>query len=256
MGSMKSGDLKCAQCGAVVVRNATQSLHWNPLPSETWAEMMDFWHCHKPSEPKAGAAHDQFNKSYTVSKFVPTKETAFVGLTYFLIDSTSLGNTQTIDSSLNCTSCKTNLGVQDSPTSFKIFKWNVNLSETSPVSPFYYVSAEINELIAAHGVYTFALSTDNKTDAKLVLWVVNSNIHYTCTGSNSRKAFRVLYNSDKPEIPNLIKERGNDAVEQITVPDFVLESLESHLKSGNNLLQDSTQSNKWKVSVLDKYSSL
>lgn len=24
------------------------SFHWKDLPSENWAEMMDFWHCHKP----------------------------------------------------------------------------------------------------------------------------------------------------------------------------------------------------------------
>lgn len=43
------GRLRCRQCGNQVSRpNAT--FVWKDLPSENWAEMMDFWHCHKPHD--------------------------------------------------------------------------------------------------------------------------------------------------------------------------------------------------------------
>lgn len=32
---------------------ANTMLEWKDLPSENWAEMMDFWHCHKPDTPEA-----------------------------------------------------------------------------------------------------------------------------------------------------------------------------------------------------------
>ncbi|UQC80440.1 uncharacterized protein CLUP02_05923 [Colletotrichum lupini] len=38
----------CRRCAAVVVPGGKAG-EWKGLPSENWAEMMDFWHCHKPS---------------------------------------------------------------------------------------------------------------------------------------------------------------------------------------------------------------
>ncbi|KAK1687738.1 ubiquitin-conjugating enzyme E2-binding protein [Colletotrichum godetiae] len=38
----------CRHCAAVVVPGGKAG-EWKDLPSENWAEMMDFWHCHKPS---------------------------------------------------------------------------------------------------------------------------------------------------------------------------------------------------------------
>ncbi|OHE93669.1 hypothetical protein CORC01_11072 [Colletotrichum orchidophilum] len=38
----------CRRCAASVVP-AGKAREWKDLPSENWAEMMDFWHCHKPA---------------------------------------------------------------------------------------------------------------------------------------------------------------------------------------------------------------
>lgn len=38
----------CRRCEAVVVRR-DRLMVWKDLPSENWAEMMEFWHCHKPT---------------------------------------------------------------------------------------------------------------------------------------------------------------------------------------------------------------
>jgi hypothetical protein len=38
--------IACKSCKTVVVRNSLST--WKDLPSKHWAEMMDFWHCHKP----------------------------------------------------------------------------------------------------------------------------------------------------------------------------------------------------------------
>ncbi|KAF4830382.1 hypotheticall protein [Colletotrichum tropicale] len=39
----------CRGCAATVVSEGTAK-EWKDLPSENWAEMMDFWHCHKPTD--------------------------------------------------------------------------------------------------------------------------------------------------------------------------------------------------------------
>ncbi len=37
----------CRDCGACIVEQGKVQA-WKDLPSENWAEMMEFWHCHKP----------------------------------------------------------------------------------------------------------------------------------------------------------------------------------------------------------------
>lgn len=40
-------NIQCRKCETVIV--AKENLReWKDLPSENWAEMMEFWHCHKP----------------------------------------------------------------------------------------------------------------------------------------------------------------------------------------------------------------
>lgn len=43
-------EVACRYCNATLVQRHKVSV-WKDLPSENWAEMMDFWHCHKPHVP-------------------------------------------------------------------------------------------------------------------------------------------------------------------------------------------------------------
>lgn len=47
----------CRQCEALVVNEGVLA-SWKDLPSENWAEMMEFWHCHKPHDDGHGHDHD------------------------------------------------------------------------------------------------------------------------------------------------------------------------------------------------------
>lgn len=42
-------NLSCKQCSEVIVAEGIVAA-WKDLPSENWAEMMEFWHCHKPDD--------------------------------------------------------------------------------------------------------------------------------------------------------------------------------------------------------------
>lgn len=50
-------EICCKSCAAVIVSRGRVKL-WKDLPSENWAEMMDFWHCHRPDVP-----HDHDHKT-------------------------------------------------------------------------------------------------------------------------------------------------------------------------------------------------
>ncbi len=52
-------EIRCKACDTSLVRGS-QIRAWKDLPSEGWAEMMEFWHCHKPDEP-----HDHDNSNLT-----------------------------------------------------------------------------------------------------------------------------------------------------------------------------------------------
>jgi hypothetical protein len=52
-----SSVVACGMCRAIIVPSgAVES--WKDLPSENWAEMMEFWHCHKPDH-KHGEDHGE-----------------------------------------------------------------------------------------------------------------------------------------------------------------------------------------------------
>lgn len=83
-----SDDVKfsCRDCGNVVLERGSMKA-WKDLPSENWAEMMDFWHCHKPDVPHAhGDEQTQPDKGYgPASRFAATPGVGFVDLTTLLL---------------------------------------------------------------------------------------------------------------------------------------------------------------------------
>ena len=80
--------INCRTCGECIVSQGS-ILEWKDLPSDNWAEMMEFWHCHKPvdhSNPAEEANGDQTttNKGYGANNVISAQRG--VGL----VDVTSL----------------------------------------------------------------------------------------------------------------------------------------------------------------------
>ena len=80
----KSTKLSCSTCSATIIaRDHVET--WKDLPSETWAEMMDFWHCHKPDPPEDQNHCDVVNKGYTAaSRLELSRGIGLVDTTAFL----------------------------------------------------------------------------------------------------------------------------------------------------------------------------
>lgn len=47
LGMREDAQIACRSCQLLLVKDSVKT--WKDLPSENWAEMMDFWHCHKPA---------------------------------------------------------------------------------------------------------------------------------------------------------------------------------------------------------------
>lgn len=89
----------CRQCGTAVVPAGSVTA-WKDLPSENWAEMMEFWHCHKPDhhdnhdEEDGKADEDSLAaRGYGASSAISAQEgVGFVDLTTLLFAETDCQN--------------------------------------------------------------------------------------------------------------------------------------------------------------------
>jgi ubiquitin-protein ligase E3 D len=93
----KETEFVCRACGSEIVKKGSIGT-WRDLPSENWAEMMDFWHCHKPEVPDGHVEQSAANRGYGANtKFTPTPGIGFVDLTSFLLADADCQNTQVRD---------------------------------------------------------------------------------------------------------------------------------------------------------------
>ncbi|OJD29851.1 ubiquitin-conjugating enzyme e2c-binding protein [Diplodia corticola] len=162
---------------------------WMDLPNENWAEMMDFWHCHKPHEHHLpGHTHDGRDdvgkeKGYAASNRIMAKKgVGYVDLTYLLLaeedcsgvqpstSTTSSSNTATERRQLICSSCKSIVGVTDPRADgWRIWKWSVAIApkgETTTTSARSYnirkwIAAQLLYLIENQAVRKFTITVDS-----------------------------------------------------------------------------------------------
>lgn len=82
----------CRTCGSTIVETGTLQV-WKDLPSENWAEMMEFWHCHKPHnhEHDANSEEHLANRGYGASSRIGAQPgVGFIDLTSFLLADSDL----------------------------------------------------------------------------------------------------------------------------------------------------------------------
>ncbi|ANB12286.1 hypothetical protein AWJ20_535 [Sugiyamaella lignohabitans] len=274
----------CVQCDGELVK-PNRIKQWKSLPSENWAEMMDFWHCHKPKSEDDNMA-SKFNPSYAVSKFTPYSGTVLVGDCYFYLfkDDTTA---RVVGETVACEKCGYDLGTCDASdkTSLTVWKWNLKLvtpdvstdntktkddireavastntcmPTKKPAKPLrltyplhQYVSTVIARLIDSHAIYTFSI-TDMDEKPDLLLWVFNPDIKYTtATSAKGQRGFKIVYTYDKKIMPSLEKTRGE--IEVVKFPPRVLEVLKAHLVENTLSLPENARSfGQWTVSMLEK----
>lgn len=59
---------------------------WKDLPSQNWAELMEFWHCHKPSDVSSGKELRTSSKGYSAeSSLLAEQGTGLINTTSFLL---------------------------------------------------------------------------------------------------------------------------------------------------------------------------
>ena len=96
LNALPDAHVICKSCGETVVPKGRVT-QWRDLPNENWAEMMDFWHCHKPDEHSNDPEHEEVasRKGYAAgNRLQAIQGSGFVDLTTFLLDTTDCEGAQ------------------------------------------------------------------------------------------------------------------------------------------------------------------
>lgn len=76
--------IRCRQCDHAIVKEGVIGT-WKDLPSENWAEMMEFWHCHKPHDHGSTDDERLTKRGYGASNAISAQSgVGFVDITSFM----------------------------------------------------------------------------------------------------------------------------------------------------------------------------
>ncbi|KAJ5288526.1 hypothetical protein N7478_001556 [Penicillium angulare] len=263
---------------------------WKDLPSGNWAEMMDFWHCHKPdpqedkpmSEVTAVRSSEDKTaqlKGYgATSRIEATPGIVFIDVaTFLLAQSDCVGLQKTIEEgqeeselprTLECANCKTITGLEDpSIGGWRCWKSNVSLNTNGSAaiqwqshSDELIIAAQLLELIERESTRRFLVH--NKRKNGLLLWVFNPDLRYSTSSKgrsiNSQQAMKVFFQTT--EDVDSILSRDTDlssplSMEELELPSIVLQTLTRALLKSHYMLPLSARSfNEWKIGLLNRYS--
>ena len=108
LNDAKDFEITCKGCDGILVAKG-KIQQWRDLPNENWAEMMDFWHCHKPDEHHLhDHTHDDVvgQKGYAAgNRLQAMGGVGFVDLASFLLAESDCEGVQVSYNLLSTVSC-------------------------------------------------------------------------------------------------------------------------------------------------------
>ncbi|KAG5936049.1 hypothetical protein E4U60_002829 [Claviceps pazoutovae] len=143
----------CERCHSTIISDGKLKV-WKDLPSENWAEMMEFWHCHKPHDRDQQGNKDLADKGYGANNNVISAQSGvgFVDIISFMFDERDCQN-------LLCSEAK-NAGGFPRGTSFVLAapgRWHNRLSSRIAYS-YYHFQFSASNAAQASGSSSEALA--------------------------------------------------------------------------------------------------
>ncbi|KAI1841699.1 hypothetical protein JX265_006248 [Neoarthrinium moseri] len=272
--------MNCRSCGSVILPKGVVKV-WKDLPSENWAEMMEFWHCHKPHshDHDESAEGDLAGRGYGANSRISAQAgVGFVDLTSFLSldkDCTNLSTRHPKDlvnsghadtapknrAAVHCSTCNTELGVlHEDLVSATLFKWQLSTSAQPQPSLANCVSSMLMATLARSGCSKSIITPagdPSPSGPLLHIWLFNSNISFTSTelgGDDSVSAIKVLYRMIGRDEADRISETLTSDVQEISLPRPAVEGTKGLLQQSSALLPvRDRQFKEWTVGLLEKW---
>ncbi|OLN81398.1 hypothetical protein CCHL11_09961 [Colletotrichum chlorophyti] len=285
-----SSAVKCRRCSSAVVPEGKVA-EWKDLPSENWAEMMDFWHCHKPTDHEHSEDHEHLaRRGYGANSSIAAQAgVGLVDLTSFLFsesDCTGLVFTSpsgdaaaSEDSSsavlaggpdppprmlhVSCSACASHIGFFNvAISSVVLLKWQVSCIAL----PREASGPSSTDCLAANLVATLSRSGSSKSvvvptfqgeeaSPALHLWILNSNIAYASSRrEGTRAAIKLLYREISQREADAMLESMTSDVQEVNLPTADIVAAGEALQGSSRLLPPSERVFKeWNVGLLDKW---
>lgn len=252
----------CRECDEhIILPNTIEA--FKGLPSENWAEMMEFWHCHKPADVhvdgSAGAAGAQnkasenqlASRGYGANSTISAQNgVGFVDLLTVLFSQSDCNcllippydgeHESTVSRDFSgfraldvlCHNCKTQLGCLDSrKNGLSLFKWKLDLVEQQGIEKGPYSSAppSLSQCLAAALIATQARSGSAKVvlqgaEEAVTVWILNPHVTFSCSAKQGVHAMKLLFQ------PRTMDE------EEMLLPDQVVREIRTILERGNGYL--------------------
>ncbi|KAF1836714.1 hypothetical protein BDW02DRAFT_587222 [Decorospora gaudefroyi] len=277
-------ELSCKQCEAVLVPKR-QIQHWRDLPNENWAEMMDFWHCHKPDEHHVhNHTHEATvgQKGYAAgNRLQAAAGVGFVDLTDFLMSGQDCGGGEVSTEEAGfqkdvivCKQCKHAIGSQDQDTDgWRIRKWSVSvssfstasLSSPTTLSVQKWISARLLYLIENTGVRKFHVHPTSRTNPdpqipipSLLVWVFTPDLLFSSSiptpgRLDPTRSVKVFYQTQTWQ-PLKPSEPESATIEDIEFPGDLYEELDRALQQSQRLLPPTARKFQgWDVGLLERF---
>ncbi|CEP65041.1 putative polyadenylation protein LALA0_S18e00386g [Lachancea lanzarotensis] len=238
--------IRCASCCSSLITDDDCS-RISDLPSEFWAELMDYWHCHKPTITDK-AEVDRY------SKLQPLSDELLVGVSLFQVaKSWSTKKLKFENSVTRCAKCNCALGlISQDPNLYNINKWKVQLVKNGKSDDYpaelHIVSTLLNSL-NSNGTRIINLKSPSG-DCHLLVWIfavgVNVAIDSDWVMTNCIKIY--YQTGSQSEHPSA---GPNQNLDQVSVDKAVLDLLIEKLESINRKLPCAAQvMNSWKLGYL------
>ncbi|ATY58254.1 Ubiquitin-conjugating enzyme E2C-binding [Cordyceps militaris] len=278
--------VSCRACGAQLIKNEAVET-WKDLPSENWAEMMEFWHCHKPVEHHQPDDGHLEHRGYGAASAITAQPgVGFVDITSFLFaesdcssikfySSKSAARFHDSDSaikatleekflSISCSNCAADIGTYSVLAStVAFFKWQISCEVLSPQkapSSSDCLVATLLSTIARSGssksvVMPRNMTSTDKVSRHLQLWVLNNNVIFTSNNDTAAKAaVKVLFKEiEEKEALDLVESLSND-VQDINFPAPAIQVARQTLTSSKYMLPPSERSfQEWQVGLLERW---
>jgi len=246
--SIQNYTFNCSNCGNTIIDSSKISTTLD-MPSELWAEMMDFWHCHKP-ESKTSYI-DKF------SSLKPVKNGIITGAYYiaFNIEDDIYG----VDKHFNdikCDECDQIIGEYDSKVKLdKVFNWDLELRHHGKVNffkPYFHTYDILLDNVNGNATRIIELTNESETKS-ILIWIFNIGLDVILKDFGLKQnSMKLYYTTDKSSIDEERNNRGD--IDQITVLDSILDSTIDQLTSINHKLPKSAKDmgKNWKLGILYK----
>ncbi|KAG4303684.1 hypothetical protein PCK1_000202 [Pneumocystis canis] len=253
-----NSDFCCIFC-SILLLNKHEIKYWKNLPSDNWADMMDYWICHGHK----GNILEKFGIHANL-KFSSRQGIVFVGLSYFLVSQKNIQNIEIKEERVFCNSCHMNIGIL-TEDGVKLYKWKLiekNITRSISFHINIFISAELLALIEIHPSRKFDIYNEETKDCPLRIWVFNSDlritnglfygsdininnkIHNKFPGIRVMKIFYIFIQDTNIEL------NGNN----ITFHPEMVKSLLYSLKESNSLIPKSIrQFGIWNIGYLKRY---